>query len=197
MVFGAAFSGRPADLPGSDSIVGPLTNNLPVRVTVDPKITAGELLKKIHAHVLALTPFQSTRPMDIQNWSEVPWRHRLFDSLVVFQNYLVDDSARSFGDRVKIADFVGPIHTNYRVLLLVEPEANLRTSLIYDPRRVAGAAVERWARDLRVLLDHIPVFLERPVADLQALLSFPVTQESVCETDKAPGCLSELYSSSE
>ena len=59
--------------------------------------------------------------MEIQRVSEVPWRHRLFDSLVVFQNYLVDESARRFGGRINIEDFAGPIHTNYPITLLAEP----------------------------------------------------------------------------
>ena len=35
VVFGAAFSGRPADSAGVESMVGPFVNNLPVRVRVD------------------------------------------------------------------------------------------------------------------------------------------------------------------
>ena len=33
----------------------------------------------------------------IQSWAGVPLRLRLFDSLVVFQNYIVDESALQLG----------------------------------------------------------------------------------------------------
>ncbi len=46
--------------------------------------------------------------MEIQRESEMPWRYRLFESVVVFQNYLVDESARRVGDAIEIADFDGP-----------------------------------------------------------------------------------------
>ena len=42
VVFGAAFSGRPADLHGVESIVGPFVNNLPVRVLVDGRARTSE-----------------------------------------------------------------------------------------------------------------------------------------------------------
>jgi len=171
VVFGAAFSGRPADLQAVESIVGPFVNTLPVRVTVSQDANIGDLLQELHAQLLQLNSFQFLPLMDIQRCSEMPWRHRLFDSLIVFQNYLVDDSARRFGSQVEITDFVGPIHTNYPILLMVEPGQALQLTLICDQRIVTHAAAEKWGRDLSMLLELIPAFLERRASELQALLS--------------------------
>jgi acyl carrier protein len=89
----------------------------------------------------------------------------------VFQNYLVDDSARRLGEKIQIEDFVGPIHTNYPVLLLAEPGERLRLTLIYDRKNVAAATIERWRRDLEILLELASVFFDKRVRELQALLS--------------------------
>jgi non-ribosomal peptide synthase protein (TIGR01720 family) len=171
VVAGAAFSGRPTDLAGAESIVGPFTNNLPVRVHVNENETGGEFFRKLHSRLLELNAFQFTPLMEIQRSSEVPWRYRLFDSLIVFQNYLVDDSARRLGEKIQIEDFVGPIHTNYPVLLLAEPGERLRLTLIYDRKNVAAATIERWKRDLQILLESASVFFDKRVGELQALLS--------------------------
>ncbi len=171
VVFGAAFSGRPADLPGVESIVGPFVNNLPVRVAVDHGATAGEFFKQLHARLLKLNPYQYTPLMEIQRSSEVPWRHRLFDSVLVFQNYLVDESARRLGGQIEIAEFAGPIHTNYPLMLLVEPGAALRLTLTYDRQRLARTTVERWGRDLSILLDEIPRGFDKTTGELESLLS--------------------------
>ena len=171
VVAGAAFSGRPTDLAGAESIVGPFTNNLPVRVAVNENETGGEFFRKLHSRLLELNAFQFTPLMEIQRSSEVPWRYRLFDSLIVFQNYQVDDSARRLGEKIQIEDFVGPIHTNYPVLLLAEPGKRLRLTLIYDRKSVAAATIERWKRDLEILLELAPVFFDKRVGELQALLS--------------------------
>ncbi len=101
VVSGAAFSGRPTDLPGVELIVGPFTNNLPVRIQVDENETGGEFFRKLHERLLELMRFQFTPLMDIQRNSEVPWRYRLFDSLIVFQNYL----GRRFGAASQLKKF--------------------------------------------------------------------------------------------
>jgi len=176
VVFGAAFSGRPTDLPGVESIVGPFTNNLPVRVAVDTQETAAEFFHKVHDRLLHLSAYQFTPLMEIQRRSEVPWRYRLFDSLIVFQNYLVDDSARRLGGTVEIADFAGPVHSNYPVLLLAEPGAGLRLTLVYDRKTVARSTMQRWGRDLEILLELAPVFFDKRVGELQNLLSARAAQ---------------------
>ena len=173
VLFGAAFSGRPADLDGVESIVGPFVNNLPLRIRVDPNMRVGEFLRQMHSHLLGLNPFQYLSLVEIQKVSEVPWRHRLFDSVVVVQNYVVDDAARRFGEQVAIEDFAGPIHTNYPVMLLAVPGSELSLTLIYDRERVARSAVERWASDIVAILDRLPDFLSKPISDLQSLLSVP------------------------
>jgi hypothetical protein len=177
VLFGSAFSGRPTDLRGVESIVGPFVNNLPIRVAVDKEATTDEFLRQLHRRLLVLSSFQFTPLIDIQRCSEVPWRHRLFDSLIVFQNYLVDESARQFGGQVEIADFNGPIHTNFPLMLLAEPGAQLRLTLIYDRQVVARKTVERWGHDLVTLLERMPASLEKPVAEMQELLSPPFAAE--------------------
>ena len=174
VLFGAAFSGRPADLHGVESIVGPFVNNLPLRTRVEPNLRTGEFLRQMHSHLLGLSPFQYISLVEIQKVSEVPWRHRLFDSMVVFQNYVVDAAARKFGKNIAIEDFAGPIHTNYPVMLLAVPGSELSLTLIYDRELVAHSAVERWANDIVAILERLPDYLDKPISELQSLLSVSV-----------------------
>ena len=174
VVFGAAFAGRPVDLRGAEFIVGPFVNNVPVRVRINSDWSIGEFLRRLHACVLELSLFQFTPLLEIQDCSDVPWQYRLFESLVVFQNYLVDEAARRFGGHIDIAEFIGPIHTNYPVLLLAEPGVGLKLTLIYDRKRVAEAVVQQWGRDLLSIMEHLPALLARPLGGLQKILSPPV-----------------------
>jgi amino acid adenylation domain-containing protein/non-ribosomal peptide synthase protein (TIGR01720 family) len=174
VVFGSAFSGRPTDLDDSESIVGPFVNSLPLLVAVNPQDLAGRFFQQVHSLLLSVSPYQFTSLLEIQRCTRVPERRRLFDSLVVFQNYQIGDAAKSFGGQVQISDFVGPIHTNYPLLLLVEPQAGLQLTLIYDTRIFASATVERWGQDLLKLLHNIPVGLDMQVEDLRAIMSAAV-----------------------
>ena len=179
VIFGTAFSGRPTDLVGAESMVGPFVNNLPVRVTVTRDETLGDLLTASHNRLLRLQPYQYVPATHIQSWSEFPWQHRLFDSLVVVQNYVVDESARRCGPDLVIEDFDGPIHTNFPLLILVEPEAAWRLSLIFDRRVLAPTAIDRWIGDLMQVLRYFASDLPSSVGDVMATLSPPVQAEPV------------------
>ena len=91
---------RPADLPGIDTLVGPCVNNLPVCVTIDSQATPDSWLQAQQAQQREMALHQTMSLQDIQQQSQVPWRHRLFDSLVVFQNYRVDEDAQRIGRQV-------------------------------------------------------------------------------------------------
>ena len=174
LVFGAAFSGRPGDLAGAETIVGPFVNNLPVRVLVEEDRNVGEFIKRVHDRTLELSIFQFTPLLDIQSETEVPWRYRLFDSLVVFQNYLVDDSARQLGSRVNIDEFVGPVHTNFHLLLLAEPGEQLRVSLIFDREHLSTAMAEQFGQDLSTILEQTRRNVAQSIAEICAVLSVPM-----------------------
>jgi amino acid adenylation domain-containing protein/FkbH-like protein/non-ribosomal peptide synthase protein (TIGR01720 family) len=171
VVFGSAFAGRPADLRGVESIVGPFVNNVPVRVEIKPELNASDFFRRMQANLLDLSSHQYMPLLEIQRSSEVPWQHRLFDSVVVFQNYLVNEDAQRFGKNIKIAEFVGPIHTNYAVMLLAEPGKSLRLTLIYDRQKLNPAMIKQWADGLAEMLASLPSSMEAPVANLQKSLS--------------------------
>ena len=122
VVHGSAFSGRPADLPGADRIAGPFVNNLPVRSQLEPALPVTDFLRQIHGHLTDLAAHQFTPLPRIQDCTAVPWRFRLFESILVFQNYQVDDTLTQLGPQTTLTDFDGPIHTNYPLTLVVTPK---------------------------------------------------------------------------
>jgi len=176
VVFGAAFSGRPTELADAEWIVGPFVNTLPVRVRLEGGRTLREQLQAVHQLLLSMHEHQFSSLAEIQRFGNVAPGRRLFDSLVVFQNYQIDSKAQSFGGRVPIADFVGPIHTNYPLLLLAEPQNGLQVTLIYDTQLLSAACVEQLAGDFAIVLESIALNLDAPLTDLWSLLSAPLNQ---------------------
>jgi hypothetical protein len=97
--------------------------------------------------------------------------------MVVFQNYAVDDAVRRLGGQVEVDEFVGPIHTNYPLMLLAEPGAALRLTLIYDRKKFSAATVEQLGRDLALAIENVDAFVERPLSDVLALFSSPIVSQ--------------------
>ena len=106
----------------------------------------------------------------IQKWAKVPWRHRLFDSLIVFQNYEVDESARCLGSDVRLVPIATPETTNYPLTIAVRPNRELRFRLIYHGDRFAPEVVRTYVADLTTILQALAQRPELTVAGLMALL---------------------------
>jgi len=167
VVFGAAFSGRPPELPGIETLVGPCVNNLPVRVRLDGERAIGDWLAELHELNLEVAQHQYASPAEIQEWAGVPWRLRLFDSLVVFQNYLVDEAVRTWG-AVDVEPLVAPEATNYPLTLTVTPGDELTLRLLGQAN---AFSVESLEAVLEALVTVLSSLAQRPDALLSEIVS--------------------------
>src|SRR5262249_10981167 len=105
----------------------------------------------------------------LQTWSELPGGVNLFDSIVIFENYPINEEAvAAHGLRLRAADAVET--TNYPLSLVVFPGQRLAMKLGYDPALVDAATVERIAGHLkRVLEEMVLAEPTTPVGRLDAL----------------------------
>ena len=92
VVFGTTVAGRPADLRGSDSMIGLFINTLPVRVRFSRESRLLPWLQQLQADQATLRQFDYSPLSQVQAWSDVPRDTPLFETLVVFENYPVDSS---------------------------------------------------------------------------------------------------------
>ncbi|MFC9955632.1 condensation domain-containing protein, partial [Streptomyces prasinus] len=93
VVFGTTVSGRPAELPGVESMVGLFINTLPTRLRIDPGRPLLEWLREVQAAQSESRRHDFVSLAQLQTWSEVPGGTSLFDSIVVFENYPFDEGA--------------------------------------------------------------------------------------------------------
>lgn len=173
VVFGSAFSGRPAELSGADRIVGPFVNNLPVRLGVEPAQPAAALLKALQASLFDLSEHQYTPINRVQDCTEIPWQSRVFNSIAVFQNYEVDAAAKQFGE-VTLAGFTGPIHTSYPLTLVVTPGDAWDVSLVYQDSWCSPQRAAVLLADFCSLLSNLALHPETTCAALMDGCSLPV-----------------------
>ncbi|MFE2533824.1 amino acid adenylation domain-containing protein, partial [Streptomyces sp. NPDC059371] len=87
VVFGAAVNGRPADVSGSDEMVGLFINSLPTRARCRPATSLGEVITDLQNRQVTLLDHHYYGLADIQRGTGLP---ALFDTIVVFENYPVD-----------------------------------------------------------------------------------------------------------
>ncbi|WP_051856245.1 non-ribosomal peptide synthetase [Streptomyces sp. NRRL B-1347] len=171
VVFGATVSGRPADLPGAEDVVGLLINTVPVRVRPTPGTTAAELLAAVQTEQAALTPHHHVALTDLHTATGLG---ALFDTCLVFENYPVDMAAlRLPGGGIGVTDVTVRDGAHYPLRLVVLPGhhdgGQLRIALDHRPDVLGREETERVGRRLHRLLDALATDPDTPLARLDLL----------------------------
>ncbi|MEU5958578.1 amino acid adenylation domain-containing protein [Streptomyces sp. NPDC047525] len=162
VVFGAFVNGRPADLPGSEEMVGLFINTLPIRVFCEPERSVGVVLTELQDRQTALLDHHYYGLADIQRGTGLP---ALFDTFVGFENYPIDregiiDANASAGLTI---DSIRPIAGSHYALGLAAAAPYMRLALDYQKSLYGHDEAERIAARLVRVLDQV-------VADPQVLV---------------------------
>src|SRR4029077_1313400 len=153
VVFGATVAGRPAELPGSEAMVGLFINTLPVRVRLRPRESLGEFFGRLQHEQAELMAHQHLGLAEIQSLAGLG---ELFDTLVVFENYPVDRSALARPVAgLELTSVEGHDATHNPLSLTALPAGRLSLRLQYRPDLFKRSAVEAMGRRLVALLEAV------------------------------------------
>ncbi|MDX8128142.1 amino acid adenylation domain-containing protein, partial [Methylomonas sp. OY6] len=166
VVFGITVSGRPAELLGIENQVGLFINTLPLRLRIDPHQTVGECLQALFEQNQTLRHYEYASLAQVQTWSDIGRGQALFDSLLVFENYPIDQALMNIGGPIKIDRVVEREPTNYPLTLKVFPGDCLHMEIHYDDGRFPANTVGAMLEHLNQLLE---TFAEQPQLKLGQL----------------------------
>ncbi|HZU50156.1 MAG TPA: condensation domain-containing protein, partial [Mycobacterium sp.] len=152
VAFGTTVSGRPAEVPGAESIVGLLINTVPVRANITAATTTTDLVDQLqrahndtleHQH-LALADIHRAAGQDM-----------LFDTLFVYENYPLDTAAGWGQQQSSITDIHIHESTHYPLTVVAMPgdELGLRVEYdadVFDPHSIT-TLIERLQRVLTAM----------------------------------------------
>ncbi|MGW7078462.1 amino acid adenylation domain-containing protein [Streptomyces sp. NPDC054866] len=162
VVFGATVAGRPAELPGVESMVGLLINTLPVRVQLDGTQSVLEMLRALQERQSVLMAHQHLGLPQIQ---KAAGPGAGFDTLLVYESF-PQPPAASDSDTDSVSTSTSPDSerlslrpagftreaAHYPLTLVVGPGERMHLKLEYRPdlfgRGVAAAALASLVRVL-------------------------------------------------
>jgi amino acid adenylation domain-containing protein len=152
VVFGCVKSNRAA-VPLGRGIIGPLINTVVMRVTATEDMRLDALLRQVRAQWLAHRAHEFVPLARVQQWSEIPAETRLFESMVVFENFRWSDALQALGGpwvRRQLSILRQP---EYPLTLYGFKGPRLVAKLIYDRRAFAPTTIARMLGHLeRILL---------------------------------------------
>jgi FkbH-like protein/non-ribosomal peptide synthase protein (TIGR01720 family) len=115
IVFGTVGSGRPAQLEGIETIVGPLINTLPIRLQFDNNDTA-QWLSDLQRDMLERDQVSHLPLPRIQQLAGVLGGTPLFESLLVVQNYVTETQRRELvSERERVEFDIDSGETAYKI----------------------------------------------------------------------------------
>jgi amino acid adenylation domain-containing protein/non-ribosomal peptide synthase protein (TIGR01720 family) len=152
VVFGHTVSGRPADLPQAETMVGLFINTLPLRAKIEAARPVGAWLRALQDRVMAAREFEHTPLVKIQGWTQVPRDQSLFETLLVFENYPIDEALEGALGPLQVAEAHSHERTHYPATMIVAPGEEITLLMLHDRARLPDGLAERWVEYFHTLL---------------------------------------------
>ncbi|MCI8212141.1 non-ribosomal peptide synthetase, partial [Pseudomonas sp. S25] len=164
--FGATVAGRPAAVSGCNEMLGLFINTLPIVQAPEPQQRVDQWLAQLQAFNLEVRDHEHASLADVQRWSGHGGRP-LFDSIVVFENFPVDERLRDTDShQLKFGELSTRDVTNYAMDLAVELAQTLQIEFLYLRNSFTDEGAAQVMTCFETLLNAL---LEQPHATLGSL----------------------------
>ncbi|MCZ8521357.1 non-ribosomal peptide synthetase [Paenibacillus caseinilyticus] len=157
VVFGSVVSGRPAEIPGIETMVGLFIHTIPVRIRTHPETTFGQLLKEVQEQALESGRYDTYPLTEIQSLS--PLKQDLIHHLVAFENYpLEKELLQAVPGKERSLSIAGVEvfeQTNYDFLVNIVPGEPLEIRFEYNAHVYDPGTMDRLAGHLEHILTQV------------------------------------------
>lgn len=131
VTFGMTATVRPAELAGSEQVIGLCINTLPLRIAIADEGTVSEWLKSLQVAMHEWLHNAGAPLSSVLRWGHATTR--LFDTLLVFENLPRMNSSAASVQNVRAT-----VRENYAMVLVVTPGREYSAELKYQPGAISG-----------------------------------------------------------
>jgi glycopeptidolipid biosynthesis protein len=166
VAFGTAVSGRPAELAGSEHIVGLLINTVPVRARAAAGCTVADLLHQLqNAH----NDTVEHEHLSLNDIHHVTGHDHLFDTLFLYENYPLDADAFSGAHELTITEFNNREYNHYPLSVIALPGHELSLRAEFDSEAFDAAAIDTLVKRFQRVLATMTAEPDRPLSSIDVL----------------------------
>ncbi|MFB0847524.1 amino acid adenylation domain-containing protein [Paenibacillus oleatilyticus] len=159
-IFGSVVSGRPAEIPGIEEMIGLFINTIPVRVACEAETSFDDAMRRLQESALESGRHDYYPLYEIQ--AQTAQKQDLISHIMAFENYPLGEQLEQAGDSedetLAITDVAIEEQTNYDFALVVMPGEELVIRFDYNTLTFERCDVER-------LMGHLVHVLEQIVAN--------------------------------
>ncbi|MDT5398535.1 MAG: glycopeptidolipid biosynthesis protein, partial [Mycobacterium sp.] len=166
VAFGTAVSGRPAELAGSESIVGLLINTVPVRARTTAATTVADLLGQLQRAHNDTIEHEHLALNDIHH---VSGHDQLFDTLFLYESYPIDTSVFSGVNELAITEFTNQESNHYPLSVMALPGHELGLRVEFDTNAFDATSIETLIGRFQRVLAFMTADSTRRLASMDVL----------------------------
>ncbi len=155
VLFGTTVSGRNMSISGMEHMVGLFINTLPFRMTAGPGKILPELLAEVNASIQGSEEHANTSLTDIKTYGELRTEGSPFDSLVVVENYPLDEVVTSTGGPLTMEPHHIEEETEFDLTLRITVTEKLEITFSYNKQAYQEDMVKKIAHHYLYILEQI------------------------------------------
>ncbi|MGG4187178.1 amino acid adenylation domain-containing protein, partial [Paenibacillus peoriae] len=159
VVFGSVVSGRPAEIPNVEHIIGLFINTIPVRINTQEGSLFSDVMQQNQQQSIASHAYDTYPLYEIQGLSEL--KQDLINHILIFENYPVEEQIEQLGhgeeseSSFSITGAESVEQTNYDFNLVVLPGNTIHMSFGYNALAFERESVEQIRGHLVQLLEQV------------------------------------------
>jgi len=169
VVFGTTVSGRHAELVGIEEAVGLYINTLPLRVRGEKEEKTGELIRRIEAETRARANDETVALTEIQAERGIGQGEKLFDTLVVIENYPIDKTLNSEDEIIRIEMSGIREVTNYDITVSVMLGKRIEIKTIFREDKYEGEGIKKLAQHFKNIIKALAEGGNKTVKEIEML----------------------------
>jgi amino acid adenylation domain-containing protein len=166
VVFGTTVSGRQADIKGIDEMVGLFINTLPLRFNAGGDEKPLEVLRRLGTELQRREEFAASPLAAVKACSPLASQDDPFDSLLVVENYPLEDLSLRRGSPLYVESAAVVEATHYPLTLSVTVGEKIRIDFAFQANRFDRQSIVRLAGHFRRILGQI---VDRPRQESSAI----------------------------
>jgi non-ribosomal peptide synthetase component F len=169
VVFGMVVSGRPTEIADVESMVGVFINTLPMRTHISYETDLIPWVQELQVQQAEISQHGHVPLAQVQAWSELPQRTRLFESILIFENYPDIDVALGLDGspaRIQISNVRALERSNYPITVWVMPGREISLKIGYSASHFDSVKMAGLLDDYRALLEAMAIHPLSKVAEI-------------------------------
>jgi amino acid adenylation domain-containing protein/non-ribosomal peptide synthase protein (TIGR01720 family) len=168
VMFGAVVSGRPAEIPHVEKMVGLFINTVPVRVQCDQTMCFVDVLQHIQQANLRSKEYDYVSLTDMSTNTESP----LFDHILAFESYPLNETALSsltaqLGWEITSVEVFEQTHYDLNVHIALEQELVLKVT--FNATAYDSAFIQRMTAHLEHIVKQVIAKPQRTIAEIELI----------------------------